>query len=167
MKGYRLVGHEVISSNNEKSLILSGDILFFTANDLVGKAITEITSGDYCHVAVAFADSTGRLMVLECQGGTPKRVVDLSFYEGRTVAIVGTVKAWGTLRDKAVQGLGAAGYDYIEAGLAGFGALVARETNWRLETHASGHICSTFIAQLFGVTDEVIAPAELFELLLS
>ncbi|MDD4915735.1 MAG: hypothetical protein PHW13_11945 [Methylococcales bacterium] len=138
--------------------------MFFTAEGFVGAAISTITGSEFCHVALAFEDCEGVCMFVECQGGTPKRVVDWSFYKDRTVCVL-PGPHWHRLRDQAMAGLGSEGYDYLEAGIAGLEDLVARETGWKLETHASGHICSTFVAQVLGVSDQVISPGDLWRML--
>ena len=142
-----------------------GAVVFFTGSGFIDSTISEFTGSEFIHVAMAFNDCAGNLLFIECQGGTPKRIVDASYYEGRLVCVYQTHRPWRMFRDQAVQGLGVVGYDYIEAGLAGLEDLVRQEIGWKIETHASGHICSTFIAQLLGVSNETVSPGDLLKIL--
>ena len=147
--------------------IPSGSIVFFTPSDFIGDEIAEITKSSFCHVAIAFKDETGKSLIIECQGGTDKRVVDMDFYKGRIVSVI-TGYDWHALRDKAMQGLGSQNYDYIECALAGLKDLFREYgVNWSLKSHSSGHICSTFVAQVLGVSDEIVSPGDLFKILTS
>jgi hypothetical protein len=150
----------------EDAEILPGDVVFFCADDWVGEVIAGVTGSEFCHVALAFDDCDEQTLFIECQGGTPKRVVDKGFYAGRQVAVL-CGPHWFEIRHKAVEGLGRVGYDYLEAGLAGLADLLARQAGWQLETHAGGHICSTFVAQVLGVCSEVVSPGDLFRLLVA
>jgi len=142
-----------------------GDVVFFTSSDFVGDEIAEITGGEFCHVAVYFEDDTSGGYFVECQGGTPKRIVPIEFYVGRSGVMVFSGISWADLQKKATEGVGVSGYDYLEAGIAGLSDLIERHIGWTIETHASGNICSTFVAQLLGVSNDAISPNDLFNLM--
>ena len=92
----------------EDAEILPGDVVFFCADDWVGEVIAGVTGSEFCHVALAFDDCDEQTLFIECQGGTPKRVVDKGFYAGRQVAVL-CGPHWFEIRHKAVEGLGRAG----------------------------------------------------------
>ena len=145
--------------------LVSSDVVFFTPSDFIGDEIAEITGGEFCHVAIYFEDDAGGGYFVECQGGTPKRITPVGFYAGRSGVIIFSGVSWADLQKKATEGVGVSGYDYIEAGIAGLSDLIKSQTGWSLETHASGNICSTFVAQLLGISYNAISPNDLFNLM--
>jgi len=160
------VTHEQVYSQ-----INNGDLMFVANFDHISSRLIQFaTRSPYSHVAILFWVTTPagdkRLMVVECQGGTTKRVQDFDFYLKRPLNIVAAPKDWASYEAAALEYVGVIKYGYIEALYSGFRDFFYDYLGIKIpKLNFKGEICSEFVARVLGMTSEDVTPADLFKAL--
>lgn len=152
-----------------RSKISNGDLIFIRGSKTrpIQSLIMWATNSPYTHCAIAFwaiINDNYRLMIVEAQGGTSRRILNMSFYEGRDIDVVSSPRDWEEYAVQATENLGIVKYGWLDAIYAGvrdklnqYGfAISAKNLN-------SGEICSEFIAKCLNLENVNISPEELFK----
>lgn len=154
-----------------RHLIKSGDIVFVRGkkHKLVQRLIMFFTQSLYSHVGIAFWITTNghqRLMIVEAQGGTNRRILNLSFYAGRKLDIVAAPKLWDDVNEEALDRLGQVEYGWLDAVYVGTREFLLKNFKIRLPaTNFSGEICSEYVARVYQLPKVDISPQGLYETL--
>ena len=149
--------------------IEDGDIVFIHGSwkRPVQALIMMFTASNFSHVCIAFKMRTGteeRLMCVESQGTTRRRIVNLSFYDKRMVTVIKAPKAWEEIQGPALERIGKAKYSMFAAAYIGTRELIYRAFNLRLPSlNLSHEICSEFVASVLGLEETEISPQVLYE----
>lgn len=153
-----------------RSLIHDGDIVFVQGATTLSKLIQYFTKSKYSHIAICFwikvANVPDRLMVIEAQGKTHRRIINLSFYSEFPMDIIACPLNWQVYATNAFDGLGRMQYGYLQAIYTGIRDYFINTFHVRLPTlNFSGEICSEFVARCLNLPDASISPQDVFEAL--
>lgn len=146
-----------------------GDVVFFRGSkkDPVQAVIMFFTESPYSHVALTFwvtINGKKRLMVVESQGGTRRRIVSASYYKDSLVDVIRSPIAWEEICDEALSQVGETPYSYFDATYVGIREFVWRRYKIRLPArNHNGEICSEFIARLMQLESTSVSPGALYE----
>lgn len=149
--------------------IENGDIVFVHGSwkHPIQSLIMLFTASEFSHVCIAFKINTGteeRLMCVESQGNTRRRILNLSFYDDRTLTVVKAPKRWEDVQQVALERIGDEKYNFIAAAYIGIRELVSRAFNLHLPSLNLPHeICSEFVASVYGLEETEISPQLLYE----
>lgn len=160
----QLVTHEQVYSQ-----INNGDIMFVANfNHLLARIIRFVTRSKYSHVAILFwATVPGggkRLMVVESQGGTTRRVQDFDFYCKRSLHIIAAPKDWMSYESVALEYIGEVNYSYLDALYVGIRDFCFKYLGFKLpQRDFPGEICSEFVARCLGIQFTDQSPQDLFD----
>jgi hypothetical protein len=156
----------------DRENVLDGDIIF-VKNDpsLTSKIIRFFTKSRYSHCGIAFwihSSGAKRLMMVEAQNSTKRRIVNASNYDYVNLDIVSGQKPWSEIEGDALMGLGLIDYSMREAIEVGAKEFMLKYFNINLPITKDepGEICSQFIAKLQGVDNVMLSPEGLYEALL-
>ena len=150
--------------------VTDGDIIFIhkTAGFL-NKLIKFFTKTQYSHCAVLFwlkTPSGKRLMLVESQGMTKRRIVSASEYEKDEFDIISSPIPWNMIQESCFKKVGKVDYGYDDAVKVGVRDFLLRNFGIAIKVPADNdndEICSSFIAQALGMKDTMISPGDLFE----
>lgn len=148
-----------------------GDIVFVHGSwkRPLQAAIMFLTRSEYSHCFIVFwvQTHTGRrLLVVEAQGGTKRRILNASFYENRTLSLVRAPKEWGTVEAAALASVGKKGYGYFDALYVGIRDFLWKALNIRIPSNDfPSEICSEFIARVYDLPQKNVSPQGLLEML--
>lgn len=152
----------------DRELVLDGDIIF-VKNDpsLTSKIIRFFTKSKYSHCGIAFwihSSGTKRLMLVEAQNSTKRRIVNASNYDYVNLDIVSGQKPWCEIESDALMGLGLENYNVLEAVEIGTKEFMLKYFNINLPCSKDkpGEICSQFIAKLQGLDNIMVSPEGLY-----
>ena len=156
-----------------RDTIEDGDIIFFSAVPSILNPIQTliilVTGSPITHCNIAFWAEIGgvkRLMAVEAQGFTERRIINESFYTGRKIAIVKSPKPWNEMADSALARVAVKEYGYFTAIYAGLRDAFSHWFGIRLPAFKNpGEICSEFVAREVGLDDTDISPANLYKTL--
>lgn len=155
----------ICTYDEARNNICDGDLIFFHGHHtLVSKAIQFFTRGVYTHVGIAFwIDICGRkrLMVVEAQGGTNRRILNLSYYEKREFDVISGLQKWENISEDALNSLGQVKYSWIDAVYVGLKEFVKPVIELP-DRNFSGQICSEFVAELQGIEMKSYSPTSLY-----
>lgn len=149
--------------------IEDGDIVFIHGSwkRPIQALIMLFTASKFSHVCIAFKIHTGteeRLMCVEAQGKTRRRILNLSFYDDKKVTVVKAPREWKDIQAVALERIGKAKYSTIAAVYVGVRELMFRALNIRLPPLNLPHeICSEFVASVVGLKETEISPQVLYE----
>lgn len=152
--------------------IEDGDIVFIHGSwkHPISALIMWFTKSHFSHVCIAFKMTTGgtdRLMCVEAQGSTRRRILNLSFYDDRLVTVIKAPKLWNDIQDKALNRVGIAKYNFIAAAYVGVREYMLKTVNVHLPSlNMRYEICSEFVADVLGLPETEISPQVLYEELL-
>jgi hypothetical protein len=156
----------------DREHVLDGDILFIK-NDpsLTSKIIRFFTKSKYSHCGIAFwiySSGTKRLMMVEAQNSTKRRIVNASNYDYENVDVVSGLKHWSDIEGDALMGLGLVNYSMREAIEVGAKEFMLKffNVNLPISKDEPGEICSQFIAKVEGLDNIMVSPEGLYEALL-
>lgn len=158
----------ILSYEQARLVIKDGDIVFVCASStsFIDKVITVVTGSPFSHVCIAFWVTVGgqsRLMCVEAQGGTARRVVNMSFYEDRKLVIVTPPSSWDKASTYALSKLAKVKYGWGEAAYVGLRDLALRRLNIKLPKRNLEHeICSEFVANTYQLKDTCVSPGDLY-----
>lgn len=153
-----------------KHMIDDGDVIFLKTNTLAGKIIRFFTSSPYTHVAIAFKMRTEpeRLLVVEAQGGTKRRIINLSEYTVHEMDVIKSPKDWSTYSQQALDKLGVAKYGWTQAAYLGIRQFLLQKFRIKIPRRSiAGEICSEFVATCLGLSETRLTPSELQQALAS
>lgn len=149
--------------------IEDGDIVFIHGSwkHPINALIMWFTKSNFSHVCIAFKMTTGgveRLMCVEAQGSTKRRVLNLSFYDDRLITVIKAPVPWVNIQDRALGRIGVAKYNIITATYVGIREYMLKTFNIRLpSTSMRYEICSEFVADMLNLPETEISPQVLYE----
>lgn len=160
----------VLSYNSAREQIENGDIIFVHGiRSIVDRAIMFFTRSTYVHVGIAFWIMTDdvspkRLMIVEAQGGTKRRIINLSYYRQYGFDVVNPPVHWNDVQSKALEQIGVERYSMVTAFYVGLREFLLKRFNIKLpKSNFPGEICSEFVARLENQEQIEISPEMLFE----
>ena len=148
-------------------MIKDGDIVFIRTeeNSVFSGIVAFWTRGTYTHVGIAFwmslTDTDDRLMIVESQRFTKRRMINLSYYSKCELVVVRSPRPWKEYVDEAFSKLGTIGYSWIDAIHVGVQEYSMQWTN-KIIPHMGGEFCSSFVATMLNHTEIFISPQRLF-----
>lgn len=148
-----------------------GDIMFVADFDhVLPRLIQFFTRSHYSHCAILFwvqiPGRTKRLMVVEAQGGTTRRIQDFDYYCKRKLHIVAAPKDFSSYQDVALARIGQVKYGYIKALYVGLRDFFWDYLKIKLplsDVQANHEICSEFVGRCLGLNAQDMSPQDLFE----
>ena len=149
--------------------IEDGDIVFIHGSwkRPLNALIMWFTKSNFSHVCIAFKMNTGnveRLMCVEAQGSTRRRIITMSFYGERMVTVIKAPRQWSEIQDTALERIGVAKYNVLAATYVGIREYVLKTFGYRLPALNLRHeICSEFVAEVLGLPETEISPQVLYE----
>jgi len=160
----------LLSYESARDQIKNGDIIFVHGiKSIVDRAIMFFTRSSYVHVGIAFwimtdETSSKRLMIVEAQGGTKRRIINLSYYRQYGFDVVNSPISWNEIQNMALEQIGIEKYSMVTAFYVGLREFLLRRFNIKLpKSNFPGEICSEFVARLEKLTPTEISPEMLFE----
>lgn len=159
---------QVMSFVEAREHIMDGDIVFIkNRRGPLSSLIHVFTRSVYSHVGIAFWMKTGnvrRLMMVEAQGGTSRRIVNLSKYAGDDLDVIEAPQEWDSVVNTALKKLSEVPYGYFEALYVGIVEFAQQYWNITLpRKNFDGEICSEFVARVYDLPEKHISPQGLFE----
>src|SRR6476646_6406690 len=145
---------ENLSYEEYRNIAKDGDVIFLRGSQtsLIQRLIMFATGSVHCHVAFAFwvmINDRPRLMLVESQGNTRRRILTASYYKARTIDVIRAPIPWGQICDNALSEVGQAKYSKLDAIWVGIRELAWNEFKIHLPMiNKRGEICSEFIARL-------------------
>lgn len=152
-----------------RAVAKDGDVIFLhgTRRAPIQALIMFFTGSVYCHVAIAFwvtINHQRRLMVVENQGGTRRRILSASYYKDRTFDVFRAPVPWHDIADEALSKVGEAKYGYFDAVYVGLREYFWNRWGIRLPAFDyRGEICSEFVARLLKIDPPDMSPGVLSE----
>lgn len=152
--------------------IKNGDIVFIkNDSSWISKLIHYCTFSSYSHVGIAVwvtIENERRLMIVETQGGTKKRIVNMSIYDGCEMDVFRSPdKTWMNIRSEVMDRLGIVEYGWIQAIYIGIREFFMKKWSIKLPMkNFSGMICSEFVAKVFNLREVYVSPQRLYEQLI-
>lgn len=153
--------------------INSGDVVFVLGSKTEFRPIQRLimwaTNSQYTHVGVAFwaqmdGGDTPRLMIVESQGGSTRRILNLSYYKDEDMHVVAGPLGWSEVSGTALERLGEAEYGYLDALWVGIREYIQVVSNMNLpKFNFRGETCSELVARMFKLRQVVVSPQTLFE----
>jgi hypothetical protein len=159
---------KVSSYRTIRPQIEDGDLVFVrNGTTLTSKVIQVCTRSIYSHVGIAFwtqIASTRRLMVIEAQGGSTRRIISMSFYENAGLDIIKAPRPWEEYADEALESVGQAKYGWMDAFYVGMREGAFKYFNTTLPFRDfSGEICSEFAARMLQLENVHVSPQGLVD----
>lgn len=159
---------ERIPYNTGRDFVQSGDIVFMLKKDVFHhKVISWFTKSEYIHVGIAFwttIEGCNHLMVSEANGGTQRRIVNLSNYKHYNMDIIASPLPWSEMSEKTLERLGQVEYSWLLAGYVGVSEVLERNIGYPLPTISmNGEICSNYVAMVLNLQKHMLSPAALYE----
>jgi hypothetical protein len=155
-----------------RTIIEDGDIVFFHPklnHDPLDAMIMFSTGSPFVHVNIAFWAEIGgqkRLMAVEAQGGTTRRIVNMSFYSDKDIVVIKGIKSWDDICADALSQVADQKYSYLTAFYAGLRDFSIQHLGIRLpKMNHPGEICSEFAARMCGFSG-LFSPGDLYKTLL-
>jgi len=158
----------VSSYMDARELIQDGDIVFITdRSSPVAWLVRFFTRSRYSHVGIAFWMQTGgisRLMMAEAQGGTNRRIVNLSKYAQYNLDVIKAPGPWKRILGNALARLSDVPYGYMEAFYVGLVETALKYFDIELpRKDFNGEICSEYVAKMYNLPKKHISPQVLIE----
>ncbi len=160
--------------NEIRNNIQNGDVLFFDSRpyNLLQQTIRLFTGTKKVHVGIAYwivENDISRLMVIEAQGGSNRRIVNIGAYCGYNMTVVKQqLKLWKDMR-YCLDRIGIIKYSYTTALIAGVNDLIKQYFGKKIiiSDKFKGEICSEFVARVLDLPDTIISPGNLYDYLKS
>lgn len=158
-----------LSYEEARHLIQDGDIVFFHGSwrNPFQALVMAFTRSKFSHVCIAFRMKVGdteRVMCVEAQGRTRRRILSLSFYGNKNMVVVSSPKPWTDIQTAALERVGVAKYSMLSAIYVGIREYLLKTFSIRLPISDLPHeICSEFVADVLGMEDTEISPQLLYE----
>lgn len=161
-----------LTYSQARKMFNTGDVVFFeqstTGVHPVSSMVAFFTRSRVVHVGIACWATIGdkrRLMLVEAQGGARRRVVNLSFYQDRTMHVIPSQRPLGDYLDTAVNRLGQVRYGYLDACYIGLRE-VLKNIVVLPRKNFSGEICTEFVSTMMGFDVPPLSPHSLMEYML-
>lgn len=156
----------VVSYEESRSQFESGDIVFIRdRKSILANIIQFFTRSRYSHVGIAFWMSSGgiaRLMMVEAQGGTRRRIVNLSKYRNIDLDVMKAPDDWRNVANEALERLSEVPYGYLEALYVGIVEALQQYFDVTIpRKNFKGEICSEFVARIYDMPSKHVSPQEL------
>jgi hypothetical protein len=158
---------DMVSYSVGRDQIKDGDIVFMAHRHSIPAFLIHIfTRSIYSHCNMAFWIDTPagkRLLAVEAQGGTTRRIINLSYYEKLCdMHVVSPPADWATtVSPVALKELGFMKYGYLEAFYVGLREFLLKYLGIKIAEKNLGEICSEFIARVNNMPDQQISPGAL------
>lgn len=158
-----------LSYEEARHLIQNGDVVFFHGSwrNPFQALVMAFTRSNFSHVCIAFRMNVGgveRVMCVEAQGRTRRRILSLSFYSNKKMVVVASPKKWEDIQHKTFERVGIAKYSMLSAVYVGIREYLLKTLNIKLPISDLPHeICSEFVANVLGMEDVEISPQLLYE----
>lgn len=154
---------ETITYDQARDKINDGDIIFIrNAFTFTSKIIRLFTRSKYSHVGIAFWAIIGgeeRLMIVEAQGGTRRRIVNMSFYAKNQIDVVAAPRPWPEYAKRALENIGLEEYGWFEAIYVGIRESLLTYLNIILSPKdLPGEICSEYVAKMLDFPVPHVSP---------
>lgn len=156
-----------------RETVKSGDVVFVHGSKRgfhpLQRLIMWATGSQFTHVGVAFwaqldGENSPRLMVVESQGGTHRRLLNLSYYKESDLSVILAPRPWEHVSSAALERVGKMKYGYLDAIWVGIRERLQITFNWSLpKFNFSGETCSEFTAKLYLLEETVVSPQTLYE----
>ena len=151
-----------------RDLIQDGDIAFMRdTGSIPAWLIRIITRSNYSHVGICFWATIGdeqRLLFIEAQGKTKRRILNFGYYSDRDIDVVRAPLEWKTVCDKALKRVGKTDYTMLGALYVGVRECLWKYVGIKLPTlDFPGEICSEFVAEIYDIEPNDVSPQVLFE----
>jgi hypothetical protein len=164
-----------LTYDQARPIIEDGDIVLFhrpcTWKHPIDALISFATGSPFTHCNFAFWVEIGgvkRLMAVEAQGGTARRVINESFYKDYEMVVFKGIKSWDSISADALSLLAEKKYSYLTAVYSGLRDFAVQHFGLKLpKMQHPGEICSEFCARLSGFADADISPGDLYDQLLT
>jgi len=165
---------QILTYEQARTVIQDGDIVFFHGfsswKHPIETLIRFVTNSPFTHVNIAFwVDVAGksRLMAVEAQGGTKRRIISMSHYADKPMTVVEGVKNWNLLADDALSRIELQRYSYFTAVYAGLRDFSVNVFGIKLpKMNHPGEICSEFCAKMQGLSETDLSPGALYDALM-
>ena len=165
---------ESLTYDQARLIIEDGDVVFFQGSFSIKHPIDAlimlVTGLPFVHANIAFWDEIAgqhRLMAIEAQGGTKRRILNESFYSDKKVSVIKGIKKWDDMAPDALSRVAEQKYSYITALYSGLRDFFVRVFGIRLpKMNHPGEICSEFVARLEGLSETDLSPGDLYIALL-
>lgn len=160
---------KTIDYEEARNFIKDGDIVFIRdKSNLVGWIVRLFTFSRYSHVGIAFWALVGgkrRLFMVEAQGGSKRRIVNMSYYDNQRLDIISAPVKWSAYVDRAMDRLGKVKYGWFDAIYVGLRESLMKTTKFiKLPRfNLSGEICSEFVARMLDLPKKQVSPQLLLE----
>lgn len=155
-----------------RPLIKNGDVVFIK-NDKgpFSKIIRYFTFSRYSHVGIAVwvtIEHERRLMMVEAQGGTKKRIINMSTYDGNEMDVFRSPNhVWKDISVEVMGRLGIVEYGWIQAIYVGIREFFMKKLSINLPMkNFDGVMCSEFVAKVFNLDEVYVSPQRLYEQLI-
>jgi len=157
-----------------RDVVCDGDIVFVhgTWKSFISALIMWITNSRFSHVFICFKHQTEttngtRWLLVEAQKGTKRRILNMSYYEGKTFSIIEAPHKWSLVEDIALEEVGKAKYGLSEAIYVGIMDLMWNVFKIKLpKFNLSTEICSEFVARVYDLPEKIVSPQKLWAQLL-
>lgn len=148
--------------------IQDGDIIFVrSGGEFIHNIISFFTESPHIHVGIAFwmtIHNTRQLMIVEANGFTCRRILNLSEYKHYDMDVISTGLEWMDVSTKALKDIGYINYGWFHACYIGISEFFERVFNRmlpRLE-FTDDEICSKFVADCIGYAGNTVSPSRLY-----
>ena len=166
---------KLLSYTDAIKIIEDGDVILFhptpSWSNPISLLIMKGTGSPFSHTNIAFwmtISGVKHLMAVEAQGGTERRIVNMSFYSNMQFTVLKGLKPWPTISNDCISGVAEQKYSYLTAVYAGLRDYCIRNFRLKLPKFAHpGEICSEFVAREQGLEDTDISPGTLYNTLIT
>ena len=151
-----------------RSMISDGDLVFVRGSwsKPLQSLIMWFTNSEYSHVGICFwitINNKQRLMIIEAQGGTTRRILNLSFYQGHNMDLMKAPKPWIDYADDITSKIGLIPYGWLDAIYSGLREKIQKYIYLPPKNLDSGEICSEMIAKALKLPITELSPQGLFD----
>ena len=152
-----------------RSIIKDGDIVFVggSTTSFIDHIIAVVTGSPFSHVCIAFwvtVGGTSRLLCVEAQGGTTRRIVNLSYYSNKDIVVVIPPPSWEIACDPALSKVAVASYGWDDAAYVGLSDFLLKRFNIKLpKRNLDNEICSEFVANVYHLANTCVSPGDLYK----
>lgn len=156
-----------------KSEIKSGDIVFIRGENeiLLDRIIMFFTGSEYTHVGIAcwMKDDSlniSRLMLIDIQGFSKRRIINLSSYSEFDIDIIQSPLPWEDVAKNVLKDVALREYDWFQSIYVGVKEWLQRNniSFIKLPKMTFKHeMCSEFVAKTYKLENTQLSPQKLFE----
>lgn len=157
--------------NEARTLFNNGDIVFLKGikKNILQSIIMFFTNSKYSHVGICFwinINNIPRLMIIEAQGGSKRRLINLSYYSEYEMDIISSPRPFEEYIDNSFAKLGEISYGWADALYIGLREKLIKIIKLPIKNITSNEICSEFVAKQLNLPKTNISPQILFDTLI-